>query len=763
MGTKTLDAPGVTGYTSLMVHPLGHLALWPDAVTFDLIPGTKRPAVSGWQKLRGHQAEGKSYGLVCGPGWFVLDVDDPASLDALEREFGDLPDTFTVRSPSGGMHLYFLGDAPSKANTVGPGLDTRGSGKGYVVGPGSDYPGNKNTPAGGEYEIDQDCAQELARAPDWLLARMEVPDESDGPTREAIGVPKTLDDLLKVAKGKQGTFAVFWREVCTGLLPDSLPSSGWSDFLARATLWLAGQGDWSEVLGQTVVEIMGPSLSLMHKHRLSLGQDLDHLSAQAIASLYDRGASKVRVEQQAKRLTAQAIAKAKEDTNAPPRILQYRNTFYLAHPTRGFIGPYVEKELWGAVRDRPLPAPHTMEIAKPTQHGFVRLTPQELFEIYGRGGHLAEVNLSICAEVATLKDFRLTLPSTNRPAIVAAYHPEIDHWLELIGGDTLRDWIAVSMDLEEACPALWFTGQPGVGKSLVVRGLAGLWGHSAAVSMENAMGQFNEALVKCPVVEGQERIPADSQGNPRLEDLKVLISDTARTIEQKGMPRVPVIGAIRVVLSSNNIDLLRGRRDITAEDAEALVARFIHLRVTDLDAAVYLNALDVQREWIDSGALSAHFLHLIQTRNPPKGQRFRLDAVPNGLDSALRTNPGGGFYVMRVAYEWILQTARAVREGAPLEANGKICWVDGGLRASASGIKAKLDHDRRSMNDRTLGEALRRVSSTQKSTRLADGSTPKLWAVETRYIAHWASNEGWGSVEELNEAIKVLDAAAVAG
>lgn len=72
----------------------------------------------------------------------VLDVDPKrgglASLAALEAENGPLPATFRVRTPSGGLHLYFAAKSPvaCSVNRVAPGIDVRGHG-GYVVGPGS--------------------------------------------------------------------------------------------------------------------------------------------------------------------------------------------------------------------------------------------------------------------------------------------------------------------------------------------------------------------------------------------------------------------------------------------------------------------------------------------------------------------------------------------------------------------------------------------------------------------------------------------------
>ena len=73
----------------------------------------------------------------------------------------------------------------------------------------------------------------------------------------------------------------------------------------------------------------------------------------------------------------------------------------------------------------------------------------------------------------------------------------------------------------------------------------------------------------------------------------------------------------------------------------------------------------------------------------------------------------------------ILNTVRAwARTGSP--ASG--CYVfPGEVRLSVSGLRSLgLGDD---ISDRRLGEALRRVSVRQVTTRLPDGSTPKLWVV----------------------------------
>jgi putative DNA primase/helicase len=78
-------------------------------------------------------------------GLLVVDIDVKngvngfETLAALEVQYGPLPETLTVETPSGGEHRYFLmpeTEPPirNSAGKLGPGLDVRGEG-GYVIAP----------------------------------------------------------------------------------------------------------------------------------------------------------------------------------------------------------------------------------------------------------------------------------------------------------------------------------------------------------------------------------------------------------------------------------------------------------------------------------------------------------------------------------------------------------------------------------------------------------------------------------------------------
>jgi hypothetical protein len=129
---------------------------------FPVVPNGKLPATeNGWKDASNDSAQidawlrinpDFNWGLATGlSGLFVFDI-DPAGLDwwnkLLERDpviRGAVEHAFQVRTPRGGLHIYFRGEGPSTASRIAEGIDTRGGilrngeivSGGYVVLPGS--------------------------------------------------------------------------------------------------------------------------------------------------------------------------------------------------------------------------------------------------------------------------------------------------------------------------------------------------------------------------------------------------------------------------------------------------------------------------------------------------------------------------------------------------------------------------------------------------------------------------------------------------
>lgn len=143
-------------------------------------------------------------------GLVVVDI-DPAhggndTLKALTEEHGDFPPGRTVRTGSGGLHLYFQHpghDMPNTAGRLGPGVDTRGD-RGYVLAP----PSRHRT--GGVYMVTSHGMQ-IPEMPLWLLQALEP--APTRPTRErseprdagAWAKAAVAGELDRLGNAKDGT------------------------------------------------------------------------------------------------------------------------------------------------------------------------------------------------------------------------------------------------------------------------------------------------------------------------------------------------------------------------------------------------------------------------------------------------------------------------------------------------------------------------------------------------------------------------------
>jgi len=122
-----------------------------------------------------------NWGAVIDEGYVVIDIDAKgdvhkhdgiATFKNLVEKYGLPPDTFTVKTPSGGLHLYFRctnRSIPKTAANINGlmGIDIKSNGGGYVVAAGSRIDGNF-------YEVADDTAP-IADLPEWLEKLIEKP------------------------------------------------------------------------------------------------------------------------------------------------------------------------------------------------------------------------------------------------------------------------------------------------------------------------------------------------------------------------------------------------------------------------------------------------------------------------------------------------------------------------------------------------------------------------------------------------------------
>lgn len=175
---------------------------------FPCVPNGKEPATKeGWHIASNDPAQIAAWKAVnpefnwavaTGPsGLFVIDV-DPNGLDwwakLLERDAGirtAVDRAFQVRTPRGGLHVYFKGEGPSTASRIADGIDTRGGilrdGKivsgGYVLLPGSktDKGAYSALPGGGLFDLPETVAKIVPERKKTDTLGLEKNPEADKP------------------------------------------------------------------------------------------------------------------------------------------------------------------------------------------------------------------------------------------------------------------------------------------------------------------------------------------------------------------------------------------------------------------------------------------------------------------------------------------------------------------------------------------------------------------------------------------------------
>ncbi|MCK5604921.1 AAA family ATPase [Candidatus Pacearchaeota archaeon] len=158
---------------------------------FPVAQGSKTPIIK-WQQSfsTGTESFGNfrknyphsNWGINCGrSNLIVIDIDIKGGIDGRDAlklitdGYGDLPDTFTVETPTGGIHMYYFGRCASSNGKLGEGLDVKSVG-GFVLAPGC-YILDKKKKVDGYYRVINDV--QIAQATDWWIELSNEPGEKD--------------------------------------------------------------------------------------------------------------------------------------------------------------------------------------------------------------------------------------------------------------------------------------------------------------------------------------------------------------------------------------------------------------------------------------------------------------------------------------------------------------------------------------------------------------------------------------------------------
>jgi hypothetical protein len=251
----------------------------------------------------------------------------------------------------------------------------------------------------------------------------------------------------------------------------------------------------------------------------------------------------------------------------------------------------------------------------------------------------------------------LQLPMYQRNNnIPPVFNKAVDGWLRALFGEKQANlgmgWIGYALDFEAGpiC-ALSITGGKGVGKKMLVEGLAECLEEPASATGRDMCGGTNGALIKTPFLVVNEGLPKSGDMSP--SDLfKSYTAGDAISVRELYKPRINVINPLRIILTANDHDILKDitkGKELTADTRAAMGERILHFDVNNA-AAEHLERLGGRAftemdgaRWIrgDSGqksdfVVAKHFMWLYAQREKiyPRNKQNRYCVMGNCGDAS---------------------------------------------------------------------------------------------------------------------------------
>lgn len=236
-----------------------------------------------------------------------------------------------------------------------------------------------------------------------------------------------------------------------------------------------------------------------------------------------------------------------------------------------------------------------------TKGGF---KPAQLIHIEMGGNLCFQIKHQYGVKKPIFQEGTLTPSSVWLAPADPVYDPTIQKWLLYLtsGDDILLRWLTLVHLTDRPLAAFYLRGSASAGKSFLAHKLIpSLFktstGAPSSISFAEAVSKFNGGLTRSPVVVIDENNDSDAK---RSSVVRLLIGNTTHDIEEKFMARSRLFGAPRLVVVANNDNALNFHEELTSQDHEALVKRFIYRRAPD-DACDILDKLtrDDTDSWIE--------------------------------------------------------------------------------------------------------------------------------------------------------------------
>lgn len=591
-----------------------------------------------------HEIErGRNIGLVVPDGTICLDLDDPRYIDTVLSLYPDSPAQLTQ---SGGLHLFFRinpGEefiATRKAEIDGIPFDIRSAGRSQIV----CYP---STGLKGKYHwlrplpIDYDS---LPLRPDSLLKYIastggnntgtKVVHQEYGPmpvnpdkVAESVYKPlKEIDSTLfnAIKSGNPLTRNVGGRNnrmiYAVGLILGMLTPSGEapSPLLPFAILYDSIRADTSGDASNpppSLEELWSACCRLCDQEtakwleRREIVFAVNTVAQQQKQALEDKAEKKVKSLAEKLNVNTEQLKK-----QAILYLPNGRHYYVLDERIGGYAGPTSSNGLLQRISEGCPSLFNTADIYDVSPQGQMSMRPVSfIVRDYGKPVTRIDRLAGLDVPIYDVRSETMTMGVWALRELEPEYNEQIDEWLKLLGKDdynALAQWLATLTITHRPNSCLYIKGPKAIGKSLLVDGLARLWGRKAT-RYRDVMARFNDSFLNCPLVHLDEGL-SDHTDSLRFREF---ISEVEHVIETKGQPQFTLRGSARVIVTANNVNALKINEPLNTDDIDAISSRIAWIS-TDHEAASYLKKLhgrQTTEHWVEEDQIAKHALWLKET------------------------------------------------------------------------------------------------------------------------------------------------------
>jgi len=345
----------------------------------------------------------------------------------------------------------------------------------------------------------------------------------------------------------------------------------------------------------------------------------------------------------------------------------------------------------------------------------------------------------------------------RRKDIPAKFSADVDAWLRKLAGTRyldLNEWIAWALAFEQgSICALSISGSPGVGKKLLLQGLAETLETCEIATAEDMTGTFNYGLFRTPFLNVDEGWPSSLGRSDPADAFRHLVTGQPVMVNRKHLAPIKVFNPARVILTANDLGIIRRLgegKNLTPEALQGLAQRIRHIKV-GMDAMIWLSERGGMRftgrpgaRWIqgDTGEpsdhiLASHFLYLYNRRGERSpGTRLLVDGdITGGILDELRFGSG----ITSIVIEALVQMAESNR----LHHDGLDVWVTVAMIMDYIRKYELMGKHDRALNENSIKSSLRTISKEEPlEVLLKNGIRGLWWKLDTGLLYSAAQRTG---------------------